>query len=108
LLGSHLGDVQGDEVRGSRPIFPAAFLAVDEPFRLEVLQGLANGLGRQARHLRKGGLRGPRLVHVVGKVGQGQQDQLCRRKDALDLEGPIYRSDAHACPPLRFSWARMA
>jgi hypothetical protein len=108
LLGSHLSDVQGDQVGGPRAVFPAAFLAVDEPFRFEVLQGLTDGLGREARHLRKGRLRGPRLVHVVGKVGQGQQDQLSRRKDALNLEGPIYRSDAHACPPLRFSWARMA
>jgi hypothetical protein len=95
LLVSHLADVQGDEVGGPRAVFPTAFFPVDEPFSFEVLQGLADGLGREARHLRKGRLRGPGLVHVVGEVRQGQQDQFAGRKDALNLEGPVYRSDAH-------------
>ena len=106
--GGFLGPFEADEVAGSGPVLAGADLAGDDALALKGRQSGANRPRRQAAFFGHGPLRRPRLAALVGVVRQDDGNQLFRGGDALERERAGHGLDAHPCPPMRFSWARMA
>ena len=108
LIEHRGGEVDGEDVRGARSVRPEAALAADDLFALQRLERRPDGAGAQFGFLGNRLLRRPCLQVLGGVVGQAQQDQLFRGREAPRTESPCHSLNAHPCPPMRFSWARMA